>query len=544
MELSSSSTFQFIFSLVLATRLQATENIPCSILKIDSHLQFLDRLIDSQLQSSCTIIFDFVDPAQLTDEFCYVLLATEFLDDFFETHMKFKPGSLNYKDTDEMKSMLHKLQEEECIPTLKTGCCKKCAKTYTVSPQEMLEMVKAVIEKSPEYLQNITDQRVNSCMEQIEQCGSLQLPELTGPAQCDCSCPTQQNLLTTSSNWEHLPNSTTASSAAPTIMPASQGNKETSIPPNDFSDTMHTPVAISGTDFRASSSDQGSSKTPGESVNPSFILSPVTVESVPHRQKANTFSTEPPSAQFTLVIENQTTGHNNIWNTSSKNLISDGESVGITAMVPSVGIDSSQSHSSQPVFGSASQSAIVHRTSGKGSGDKVTAQKSLLSSVLQNNGPAVAPSRGTAFTASKKNEDPAKESRSPTVLTGLDQLIAKAMLPTKRHSSEFRSKGRGESAQSINEREENLAGPRSELYSFSVTDAGEERVQERLQPESQSSIVFSSVLPILAGLLLTLCGLLYYRHKSKLLQRMSTATLPEERPLNEVRMELQVQEIV
>ncbi|XP_030077183.1 macrophage colony-stimulating factor 1 [Microcaecilia unicolor] len=544
------SAVQFIFSLLMATRSQATEAISCSI--PNRHLQLLDALIDSQLQSSCTITWDFVDPAQVTDEVCYVQVAFEFLNDVFNTHMKFNEHSLNYNNTKEVKELFGELQRQECIPAMEKGCCKQCAMTFTMSPQEMLKKVKDVFEMSEKLLKNNTVQMGKSCMEQIAQCRRSPPPAPTGPAQCDCSCPSLKNLLTTSSNWEQLPNTSTDNlSAGPTIMPACQGTKgigESSVPPKDLSDTVRTPVAISDP-----GSGRGSFKTPGETVNPSFLLSPVAEQSVPHGQDAYTFSTEPSSVQFTLVVESQTTGQDNIWSSSSKNLMSDGESGGATAVAQSMSLDLSQTHSSQPVFRSTLHSSSVRRTSGKGSGDKVAAQKSLLSSVPQNNKPTVAPSKGAPFTASKKGEDPAKESRSswkvsPTllskgILAGLEELITKAKPPTKRHSSAFRSKGGGESAQSFNEREEHFAGPRSELYSFSVTDAGGERAQGRLQPDSQRSIVFS-VLPIVAGLLLTLCGLLYYRHKSKLLQRMLTATLPEERPLNRERIELQVQGIV
>ncbi|XP_029428870.1 macrophage colony-stimulating factor 1 isoform X1 [Rhinatrema bivittatum] len=563
----SCCSVQFMLLLFMVHQLQATENISCKNAITDRHLQFMDELIDSQLQSSCKITFDFVDPVQLTDDVCYIQAAFELLNEVFNTHMKFKKGSLNFNNTEEMKNLFDELLYEDCIPTLDKGCCKQCAMTFTMSHQEMLEMVKVVFLKSQKLLQNTTIQMKKNCMEEIAQCRRAQQPPPSGPTQCDCSCPSLQNLtrgdstflLTTSSTWEHLPNVSTdnlpSSTVAPTVMPACQGS---SILPKDVPDATLTPFVISETELRDYSSGQGSFKSPEDVVVPSFILSAVTAKG----QDPHVFSTE-----STLVPE---TPASNAWS-SSDNVMKNAESTGPTAGSHTAAVDSSQ-----PMSGAALLLCRLCRTNGQGSRDKAATQQSLLEVNAESNhfpsadllpqkeGPAVPLSRDTQTLASTTSrlsvsaphpEDPAKDSTAPwkvtpTILfqgaiTDLEQLITRARSPTKRHISEFRSKGGGESMQRSSEREEHSAGPRSEFKSFS--DTGKQG-REMAQTESQSKVFLSCVLPMLAGLLLVLCGLLYYRHKSKnlkqTLERMSRETEPEERPLNGQLVELQVQGIV
>ncbi|XP_029428871.1 macrophage colony-stimulating factor 1 isoform X2 [Rhinatrema bivittatum] len=176
----SCCSVQFMLLLFMVHQLQATENISCKNAITDRHLQFMDELIDSQLQSSCKITFDFVDPVQLTDDVCYIQAAFELLNEVFNTHMKFKKGSLNFNNTEEMKNLFDELLYEDCIPTLDKGCCKQCAMTFTMSHQEMLEMVKVVFLKSQKLLQNTTIQMKKNCMEEIAQCRRAQQPPPSG----------------------------------------------------------------------------------------------------------------------------------------------------------------------------------------------------------------------------------------------------------------------------------------------------------------------------------------------------------------------------
>lgn len=61
----------------------------------NGHLQFLQQLIDSQMETSCQIAFEFVDQEQLKDPVCYLKKAFFLMQDIMEDTMRFKDNTPN-----------------------------------------------------------------------------------------------------------------------------------------------------------------------------------------------------------------------------------------------------------------------------------------------------------------------------------------------------------------------------------------------------------------------------------------------------------------
>lgn len=76
----------------------------------NGHLQFLQQLIDSQMETSCQIAFEFVDQEQLKDPVCYLKKAFLLVQDIMEDTMRFKDNTPNANIIMQLQELSLRLQ--------------------------------------------------------------------------------------------------------------------------------------------------------------------------------------------------------------------------------------------------------------------------------------------------------------------------------------------------------------------------------------------------------------------------------------------------
>ncbi|XP_028924056.1 macrophage colony-stimulating factor 1 isoform X2 [Ornithorhynchus anatinus] len=133
------------------------------------HLKDLQQLIDSQMESSCQISFEFADRDQLKDPVCYLKKAVLSLEDILEENMQFKPNSLNANITQSLQELQLRLMMSCDIKKDKEHS-KACVKTFYKTPLQMLVMVKDVFEETKKLLESDADAFVKDCSSSFTQC--------------------------------------------------------------------------------------------------------------------------------------------------------------------------------------------------------------------------------------------------------------------------------------------------------------------------------------------------------------------------------------
>ncbi|XP_078500913.1 LOW QUALITY PROTEIN: macrophage colony-stimulating factor 1 [Lissotriton helveticus] len=185
-------------ALLLITCILSASGSNCGNIITPKHLAFMEDLIGNQLQTPCNVTFNFVDlPNMHTDDqqkACYVLRAIPWVGRILKRQTEsYTLSSTNFNHSIELKKLYDSLLSEQCLrrDERSTIDAKRCSRTYSMSPRDMLMIVKDVFIITKELL----DKKPVECADPYDTCEDLDEEEepeaitTTGPAQCTCSCP-------------------------------------------------------------------------------------------------------------------------------------------------------------------------------------------------------------------------------------------------------------------------------------------------------------------------------------------------------------------
>ncbi|XP_037682372.1 macrophage colony-stimulating factor 1 isoform X2 [Choloepus didactylus] len=144
----------------------------CSHLIGDGHLALLQKLIDSQMETSCQIAIQFVDREQLSDPVCYLKKAFLLMQDLMEYTLRFKDNTPN-------AMAIVKLQE---LSWQLKGCVtkahedqdknKSCVRIFYETPLQLLEKVKNVFNETRNLLKKDWKLFSKNCNDSFAKCSS------------------------------------------------------------------------------------------------------------------------------------------------------------------------------------------------------------------------------------------------------------------------------------------------------------------------------------------------------------------------------------
>ncbi|XP_057356535.1 macrophage colony-stimulating factor 1 isoform X2 [Manis pentadactyla] len=153
----------------------------CSHMIGNGHLQFLQQLIDSQMETSCQIAFEFVDQEQLKDPVCYLKKAFLLVQDIMEDTMRFKDNTPNANIIMQLQELSLRLQS--CFTKDYAEQDKACVRTFYETPLQLLEKIKNVFNETKNLLKKDWNVFSKNCNDSFAKCSSQDV--VTKP---DCNC--------------------------------------------------------------------------------------------------------------------------------------------------------------------------------------------------------------------------------------------------------------------------------------------------------------------------------------------------------------------
>ncbi|XP_058394720.1 macrophage colony-stimulating factor 1 isoform X3 [Diceros bicornis minor] len=142
----------------------------CSHMIGNGHLHILQELIDSQMQTSCQITFEFVDQEQLKDPVCYLKKAFPLVQDIMEDTMRFKDNTRNANVTMQLQEL--SLRLKSCFTKDYEEQDKACIRTFNETALQLLEKIKNVFNETQHLLKNNWNIFSKNCSNNYAKCSS------------------------------------------------------------------------------------------------------------------------------------------------------------------------------------------------------------------------------------------------------------------------------------------------------------------------------------------------------------------------------------
>ncbi|XP_031230999.1 macrophage colony-stimulating factor 1 isoform X1 [Mastomys coucha] len=153
----------------------------CSHMIGNGHLQVLQQLIDSQMETSCQIAFEFVDQEQLDDPVCYLKKAFFLVQDIIDETMRFKDNTPNANATERLQELSSNLNS--CFTKDSEEQNKACVRTFHETPLQLLEKIKNFFNATKNLLEKDWKIFSKNCNNSFAKCSSRDV--VTKP---DCNC--------------------------------------------------------------------------------------------------------------------------------------------------------------------------------------------------------------------------------------------------------------------------------------------------------------------------------------------------------------------
>ncbi|XP_077883086.1 macrophage colony-stimulating factor 1 isoform X1 [Ictidomys tridecemlineatus] len=147
----------------------------------NGHLQLLQQLIDSQMETSCNISFEFVDEEQLKDPVCYLKKAFLLVQDIMEDTMRFKDSTPNARAMEKLQEL--PLTLKNCFTKDYEENDKACVRTFYETPLQLLEKIKNIFNETKILLEKDWNIFSKNCNSSFAECSSRDV--VTKP---DCNC--------------------------------------------------------------------------------------------------------------------------------------------------------------------------------------------------------------------------------------------------------------------------------------------------------------------------------------------------------------------
>ncbi|XP_036894674.1 macrophage colony-stimulating factor 1 isoform X2 [Sturnira hondurensis] len=167
--------------LLVSSSIAKEQSKHCSQMIGDGHLQLLQQLIDSQMETSCKISFMFVDQ-NLTDQVCYIRKAFLLVQDILEDTISFKGNTSNANALKNIQELSVRLND--CFPKVNDEeQDKACVQNFSESPLWLLEKIKNVFSEMKNLLKDNQDIFSKDCSDSFAECSSQDVA-----TQPDCNC--------------------------------------------------------------------------------------------------------------------------------------------------------------------------------------------------------------------------------------------------------------------------------------------------------------------------------------------------------------------
>ncbi|XP_053447826.1 macrophage colony-stimulating factor 1 isoform X1 [Nycticebus coucang] len=153
----------------------------CSHMIGNGHLQSLQQLIDSQMETSCQIAFEFVDQEQLKDPVCYLKKAFLLVQDIMDDTMRFKDNTPSANAIVQLQEL--SLRLKSCFTKDYEEHDKGCVRTFNETPLQLLEKIKNVFNETKNLLTKDWNIFSKNCSNNFAKCSSQDM--VTKP---DCNC--------------------------------------------------------------------------------------------------------------------------------------------------------------------------------------------------------------------------------------------------------------------------------------------------------------------------------------------------------------------
>ncbi|XP_054567496.1 macrophage colony-stimulating factor 1 isoform X2 [Eptesicus fuscus] len=136
--------------LLVSRSITEEESKHCSHMIGDGHLQLLQQMIDSQMETSCKIPFQFVNENQLEDHVCYIKQAFFLAQDIMEETISFKFNTSNAIALERLQELSVRLKD--CFPRVSEELDTACVQNFSESPLWALEKIKNVFNETKNLL--------------------------------------------------------------------------------------------------------------------------------------------------------------------------------------------------------------------------------------------------------------------------------------------------------------------------------------------------------------------------------------------------------
>ncbi|XP_007947802.1 macrophage colony-stimulating factor 1 [Orycteropus afer afer] len=220
---------QLLLACLLLSR-SVTEEVPehCSHIIGNGHLTILQNLIDSQMQTSCQIAFEFVDPDQLDDPVCYLKKAFLLVQDIMEDTLRFKDNTPNANKIVQLQELSLRLQS--CFTKDHEEQDKACVRTFYETPLQLLEKIKNVFNETKNLLKEDWKVFSKNCSDSFAKCSSQNV--VTKP-DCNCLYPKAIPSSDPASVSPHQPRAPSAAPMAGLSWADSEGAEGSSLLPSE-----------------------------------------------------------------------------------------------------------------------------------------------------------------------------------------------------------------------------------------------------------------------------------------------------------------------
>ncbi|KAL1772334.1 macrophage colony-stimulating factor 1 isoform X1 [Sigmodon hispidus] len=241
----------------------------CSHMIRNGHLQVLQQLIDSQMETSCQITFEFVDQKELNDPVCYLKKAFFLVKDIIEETMRFKDNTANANATVKLQELSVRLKS--CFTTDYEGQNKACVRTFRESPLQMLEKIKNVFNKTKYLLEENWNIFSKNCNNSFANCSSQDV--VTKP-DCNCLYPKATPSSDLASTSPHQPPAPSMAPLAGLAWDDSQRTEGNSLLPSEQPLRTEDPGSAKQRPPRSTCQSLESQETPNHEGRPTEGLGP------------------------------------------------------------------------------------------------------------------------------------------------------------------------------------------------------------------------------------------------------------------------------
>ncbi|XP_045442868.1 macrophage colony-stimulating factor 1 isoform X3 [Pipistrellus kuhlii] len=144
------------------------ESKHCSHMIGDGHLQLLQQMIDSQMETGCKIPFQFVNEDQLEDRVCYIKKAFSLAQDIMQETISFKDNTANAIALVKLLELSVRLKD--CFPQVSEEHDTACVQNFSESPLWALEKIKNVFNETKNLLKTNQSIFSKNCSDSFAKC--------------------------------------------------------------------------------------------------------------------------------------------------------------------------------------------------------------------------------------------------------------------------------------------------------------------------------------------------------------------------------------